>query len=309
LPSVSEIWSVHEAAEALAGAAECGERVSIERPGGEVEISTRRLDQVLEHEAGDLTCIVEAGVRVRDLNERLAEHGQMLALDPPGNPTIGACLAANLSGPRRHRYGTARDLVIGVTVVLADGTVASSGGKVVKNVAGYDLGKLFCGSEGQLGLIARVALRLHPRPEASRTLGVQVRSAAEAAAVARKLLHAPLELSALDVVWPGWVAVLIEGSRAAVDEQFEAAQQLAGGEEDFGSIWEEAEGRQGWARGRLLFAPGELESTLAGLDEAVVRLSAGVAHVRDPVPDSRDPVELALVERVRAQLDPGGVLA
>ncbi len=201
---------------------------------------------------------------MRDLNERLAEHGQMLALDPPGNPTIGACLAANLSGPRRHRYGTARDLVIGVTVVLADGTIASSGGKVVKNVAGYDLGKLFCGSEGRLGLIARVALRLHPRPEASRTLAVQVRSAAEAAAVARKLLHAPLELSALDVVWPGWVAVLIEGSRAAVDEQFEAAQTLAGGEEDFGSIWEEAEARQGWAQGRLLFAPGELAPTLAG---------------------------------------------
>ena len=293
----------------LQGAAEEGRRVSIEREGGDVVLSTRRLDQVLEHEAGDLTCIVEAGVRVRDLNERLAEHGQMLALDPPGNPTIGACVAANLSGPRRHRFGTARDLVIGVTVVLADGTVASSGGKVVKNVAGYDLGKLFCGSEGQLGLIARVALRLHPRPEASRTLGVQVRSAAEAAAVARKLLHAPLELSALDVVWPGWVAVLIEGSRAAVDEQFEAAQQLAGGEEDFGSIWEEAEARQGRARGRLLFAPGELASTLAGLDEAVVRLSAGVAYVRDPVPDSRDPVELALVERVRAELDPAGVLA
>ena len=309
MPSVSEIRSVHEAAELLQGAAEEGRRVSIEREGGDVVLSTRRLDQVLEHETGDLTCIVEAGVRVRDLNERLAEQGQMLALDPPGNPTIGACLAANLSGPRRHRYGTARDLVIGVTVVLADGTVASSGGKVVKNVAGYDLGKLFCGSEGRLGLIARVALRLHPRPEASRTLGVQVRSAAEAAAVARKLLHAPLELSALDVVWPGCVAVLIEGSRAAVDEQFEAAQQLAGGEEDFGSIWEEAEARQGRARGRLLFAPGELASTLAGLDEAVVRLSAGVAYVRDPVPDSRDPVELALVERVRAELDPAGVLA
>jgi glycolate dehydrogenase FAD-binding subunit len=300
---------VHEAAELLQGAAEEGRRVSIEREGGDIVLSTRRLDQVLEHEAGDLTCIVEAGVRVRDLNERLAEHGQMLALDPPGNPTIGACLAANLSGPRRHRYGTARDLVIGVTVVLADGTVASSGGKVVKNVAGYDLGKLFCGSEGRLGLIARVALRLHPRPEASRTLGVEVQSADEAAAVARKLLHAPLELSALDVVWPGWVAVLIEGSRAAIDEQFGAAQQLAGGEEDFGSIWEEAEARQGSARGRLLFAPGELASTLAGLDEAVVRLSAGVAYLRDPVPDQRDPAEVALVERVRAELDPAGVLA
>jgi len=309
LPSVSEIRRVHEAAELFRDAAEEGSRVSIEREGGDVVLSTRRLDQVLEHEAGDLTCIVEAGVRVRDLNERLAEHGQMLALDPPGNPTIGACLAANLSGPRRHRYGTARDLVIGVTVVLADGTVASSGGKVVKNVAGYDLGKLFCGSEGRLGLIARVALRLHPRPEASRTLGVPVRSAAEAAEVARKLLRAPLELSALDVVWPGRVAVLIEGSRAAVDEQFGAAHELAGGDEDFGSIWEEVEARQSRSQGRLQFVPGELGSTLAGLDEAAVRVSAGVAYVREPVPDPRDPIELALVERVRAELDPAGVLA
>ena len=199
--------------------------------------------------------------------------------------------------------------MIGVTVVLADGTVASSGGKVVKNVAGYDLGKLFCGSEGRLGLIARVALRLHPRPEASRTLAVPVESAADAATVARKLLRAPLAPSALDVVWPGWVAVLFEGSRAAVDEQFAAAHALVGGAEDFGSIWEEAEARQGWSQGRLLFASGELGSTLAGLDEAVVRVSAGVAYVREPVPDPRDPAEIALAERVRAAFDPAGVLA
>jgi FAD/FMN-containing dehydrogenase len=309
LPSVSEIWSVHEAAEVLAGAALEGRRVSIEREGGDVVLSTRRLDQVLEHEAGDLTCIVEGGLRVRDLNDRLADHGQMLALDPPGNPTIGACLAGNLSGPRRHRYGTTRDLVIGVTVVLADGTVASSGGKVVKNVAGYDLGKLFCGSEGRLGLIARVALRLHPRPEASRTLAVSVSSPAEAADAARALLHAPLELSALDVVWPGWVAVLIEGSAAAVEEQFEAARTLVGGGEGFGSIWEEAEARQGWSRGRLLFALGELRTTLEERDEAVVRVSAGVAHVREPVPEPRDSAEIALAERVRAEFDPAGTLA
>jgi glycolate oxidase FAD binding subunit len=309
LPSVSEIASVHEAVQTLRHAADDGRRVSIERKGGDVVLSTQRLDQVLEHEAGDLTCIVEAGVSVRDLNDRLADHGQMLALDPPGNPTIGALVAANLSGPRRHRYGTARDLVIGVTVVLADGTVASSGGKVVKNVAGYDLGKLFCGSEGRLGLIARVALRLHPRPEASRTLAVPASSPSAAVAAARALLHAPLELSALDVIWPGWVAVLIEGSRPAVDEQFAAARALVGGGEDSGSVWEEAEARQAGSQGRLLFAPGELAATLERLDEAVVRVSAGVAHVREPVSDLRDASEVALVERVRGQFDPQGVLA
>jgi glycolate oxidase FAD binding subunit len=298
LPSVSEL------AEALAGAAADGTTVSIGRDGGEVVLSTAGLDQVLEHEAGDLTCIVEAGVRVRDLNARLAEHGQMLALDPPGNPTIGACLAANLSGPRRHRYGAVRDLVIGITVVLGDGTVASSGGKVVKNVAGYDLAKLFCGSEGRFGLIARVALRLHPRPEASRTLV----ATGEVADKARAMLRSPLEATAIDVLWPDRLAVLIEGSPAAVDAQFAEARALVGGAEDDGSIWEEAAARQERARGRLLFAPGELAGALAGLDEALVRVSAGVAYVRDPVADPRDPVELALLERIREQFDPAGVL-
>ncbi len=303
------MWSVHEAAEVFAAAAEAGRRVSIEREGGDIVLSTRRLDQVLEHEAGDLTAIVEAGVRIDDLNGRLADHGQMLALDPPGNPTIGACVAANLSGPRRHRYGTARDLVIGVTVVLADGTIASSGGKVVKNVAGYDLGKVFCGSEGRFGLIARVALRLHPRPETSRTLAVPVESPADAAARARAILRGPFTPSAVDVVWPGWLAVLFEGSLRAVDEQLVAAQALVGGAEDFGSIWEEAEARQGWAEGRLLFAPGRLAETLERLSVAVVRVGAGVAYVSEAVADPRGPAEIALAERVRVAFDPAGVLA
>jgi len=308
LPRVSELTSVHEGAEALVRASADGQRVSIERDGGDVVLSTKRLDQVLEHEAGDLTAIVEAGIRVRDLNALLAGHGRMLALDPPGNPTIGACVAANLSGPRRHRYGTARDLVIGVTVVLADGTIASSGGKVVKNVAGYDLGKVFCGSEGRFGLIARVALRLHPKPESARTLAVPVSSAADTQAKARAILRAPLAPSAVDVVWPGSVAVLFEGARRAVEEQLTAAQTLVGGEEDFGAIWEEAEARQAASRGRLLFAPGQLAATLDGLDEAVVRVAAGVAYVTEPVADPRDPAEVALAERVRAAFDPAGVL-
>jgi glycolate oxidase FAD binding subunit len=309
LPTVSEVESVHEAAAALAGAAERGERVSIERDGGDVVLSTGRLDRVLEHEAGDLTAIVEAGVRLRDLDERLAEHGQMLALDPPGDPTIGGCVAANLSGPRRHRYGTARDLVIGVTVVLADGTIASSGGKVVKNVAGYDLAKLFCGSEGRLGLIARVGLRLHPRPDVARTLVVPVSSAADAAERAQAILRAPLAASAVDLLWPGRLAVLFEGGRREVDEQFELARGLVGGAEDDGAVWEEAADRQASSPGRLVFPAGDLAGALASLDEGVVRVSAGLVYVPDPVADPREPGEIALAERVRAQFDPARVLA
>ena len=145
-------------------------------------------------------------MRLSELQAALAPHGQMLALDPPGDPTIGACLAGDLSGPRRHRYGAIRDLVIGITVVLADGSVASAGGKVVKNVAGFDLGKLFCGSRGRLGLIARVALRLHPRPRDERTL---LGPADRWQAVHRSQLD-PI---AADLLWPGRLALLVGGGR------------------------------------------------------------------------------------------------
>ena len=289
-------------------AAAAGRSVSIERDGGDVVLSTGGLGQILEHEAGDLTCTVEAGIRLSALNAALAPHGQMLALDPPGDPTIGACLAANLSGPRRHRYGTMRDLVIGVTVVLGDGTVASSGGKVVKNVAGYDLAKLFCGSEGRLGLIARVSLRLHPQPAATSTVVAPVDSAEDAAAKAQAVLRSGLVPSAVDLHWPGRLALLFEGSERAVAAQVETARELCGSRRAADEIWAEAGERQLRARGRLSFAPGALAAVLAGLDEAVVRVSAGVAYVSEPVPDPRDPAEIALVERIRARFDPAGVL-
>src|SRR5438270_52169 len=129
--------------------------------------------RILEHEPGDLTCVVEGDLRLAELQAALGEHGQRLSLDPPGDPTLAQCLLDDLSGPLRHRYGTMRDLVIGVTVVLPDGTRASSGGKVVKNVAGYDLGKVFCGSRGRLGHVERLALRLHPLPATARTVSVE----------------------------------------------------------------------------------------------------------------------------------------
>jgi len=162
---LQSVSSLAEASAFLAAATAERRRVRIG-----ADLATDGLDRVLEHEAGDLTATVEAGIRLSSLNARLAEAGQRLSLDPPGDPTIGACIAADLSGPRRHRYGTMRDLVLGVTVVLADGTIANAGGKVVKNVAGYDLGKLLCGSRGTLALIVRVSLRLHPIPASARLI-------------------------------------------------------------------------------------------------------------------------------------------
>src|SRR5262249_18317757 len=158
----------------------------------ELVIDTLLLDQVVEHAAGDLVARVQAGGGLRRLGEVLAAAGQRRALDaPPGRAapdgqeavntaTVGGTLATGTAGPRRLRYGTPRDLVIGITVVRADGTVASSGGKVVKNVAGYDLGKLFAGSYGTLGLIVEAVFRLHPLPAAAAYTTVDAAGPAEA---------------------------------------------------------------------------------------------------------------------------------
>jgi glycolate oxidase FAD binding subunit len=285
----------------LADAHAAGRRVRI---GG--DLLTDRLDRVLEHEAGDLTCTVEAGVRLSALRTALAPRGQRLSLDPPGDPTIGACLAANLSGPLRHRFGAPRDLVLGVTLVLADGTIASAGGKVVKNVAGYDLGKLVCGSRGTLALIARVSLRLHPLPVAARTVVVDTD---DAASVVAALCRSQLHPSALDVLHPGRVAVLFEGAAAAVEDQLRRAKALAGGEETSVAVWDQARERQGAARGRLRFDPGRLGETLAGIDEAIVRPAAGVGYVPNETASEQPDAVRALNERIRAQFDPDSVLS
>ena len=135
-------------------------------------LSLRRLDRVLEHAAGDMTVTVEAGCTIAELQQSVAEHGQRLALDPlwPTGATVGGVLATADAGPLRWTFGSVRDLVLGVTVALSDGTLARSGGKVVKNVAGYDLPKLLVGSFGTLGVITQATFRLHPLPETVRTL-------------------------------------------------------------------------------------------------------------------------------------------
>src|SRR5271169_406787 len=140
--------------------------------GSDLIISTRRLNRIVEHAWGDMTATVEAGCTLRQLQQTLAEHGQRLALDPlwPEKATMGGILATNDSGPLRIRFGSLRDLIIGITLALPDGTLAKSGGKVVKNVAGYDLPKLATGSLGTLGIITQAIFRLHPVPRETRTL-------------------------------------------------------------------------------------------------------------------------------------------
>src|SRR5258707_13783964 len=135
-------------------------------------VSMARLNRVIEHAWADLTVSVEAGCTFQQLQNTLSQHGQRIAIDPlwPERATIGGILSTNDSGTLRIRYGGLRDLIIGMTIALPDGTLAKSGGKVVKKEAGYDLPKLATGALGTLGVITRAIFRLHPLPKERRTL-------------------------------------------------------------------------------------------------------------------------------------------
>lgn len=167
-------------------------------------IETTRLDKVVEYEPADLTVTVEAGLRFADLQKELAEQGQFLALDPPAAPgaTIGGLIATNVSGPLRFAYGTARDLVIGTRVANPDGTVTHAGGRVVKNVAGYDLNKLYIGSLGTLGIIVELSFKLAPIPPATNTIVGQFPDASTARAVINAVVQSPLSPMAIELVGP-----------------------------------------------------------------------------------------------------------
>jgi glycolate oxidase FAD binding subunit len=190
-------------------------------------VSTARMNEVLEHTPGDQIVRLEAGVKLEDLQEHVSGSDQMLAIDPPeSGATIGGIVAANSSGPRRYRYGTIRDLIIGITVVLHDGTVAKAGGKVVKNVAGYDLSKLFTGSLGTLGIIANANFRLHPRPEAARTVAVEVAGPQQAQAAAQAIVHSQIEATAVELHYgedEKQLKVLLESIPGGIDAKTETA--------------------------------------------------------------------------------------
>ena len=190
----------------------------------EEPLETGGLNRIVEHNVGDFTAVLEAGVPFADAQAAFAKHGQRLAWDPPiGSPrgaTIGGIVATADSGPLRHRYGGVRDLVVGTTVVLSDGTVAKSGGKVIKNVAGYDLAKLFAGSFGTLGLIASVSVRLHPLPERTATVSESFDDPDALLARVTEFARRPLEADCFDVVWEQAAGrILLQFSGASAAEQ------------------------------------------------------------------------------------------
>lgn len=200
-------------------------------------LSTKRLDKIIEHVWADLTVSVEAGCTVAALQAALAQHGQRLGIDAlwPERATIGGILSTNDSGALRLRFGALRDLIIGVTIALPDGSLASSGGKVVKNVAGYDLPKLVTGALGTLGVITRAVFRLHPLPHNAKTLS---RPCTDAESVQRllaamqdsNLAHTSLQVRAEHEAAP-IVDILFEGTEAGIaaqEAQFGALASAAG---------------------------------------------------------------------------------
>jgi glycolate oxidase FAD binding subunit len=168
-------------------------------------IATTRLNRVVEYEPADLTVTVEAGMPFAELQRVLGEQGQFLALDPPAaeGATIGGVIATNASGPLRFSCGTARDLVIGTRVANADGTLTRAGGRVVKNVAGYDLNKLYIGSLGTLNIIVELGFKLAPIPPAAEAVVGQFADLGAARSVVNAVVHSPLSPLAIELLGPG----------------------------------------------------------------------------------------------------------
>ena len=286
----------------------------------DVVLSTARLDALVEHEPGDLVCVVQGGARLDALQEALAPHRQALMLDPGHGvaATLGGIVAAGATGPLRTRYGTARDLVIGARFVLADGTVGHSGGKVVKNVAGYDVAKLLIGSLGTLAVVTQLALRLHPLPRSSRTLVWDGLDPLAAQRVWTAVEAAPVVAARAVLSWPaGRLLLRIDGSEDGVAAQIAALQGVVAPaphiidaeSEDADDVWTSAHDAvwDGSAapvatvavpRSELVALLGRLGH---GAERAVVLPSLGVAEAR--LPTDATPADIAAL---RAWAEPLG---
>lgn len=296
-------------------------------------IDTTRMNRVIEHAAGDLVASVEAGVTLDELARVLAKAGQRLALDGPGisgpgidsrASTVGGVIATNLAGPLRLRYGAPRDLLIGITVVRADGVVARSGGKVVKNVAGYDLGKLFAGSRGTLGLITEATFRLHPIPASTGYVLAECADPADCLPLLELAIGARIAPVAAELDWtvlqtapsdePVRLAFALEGDEAGVARRAALlAEAIPGARVTGRPPWWGVmpPGHAGGTLLQLAFWAGALPEVLravgttahqAGLRPAVGgSAAAGLLHVA--FPGDADPDHVAgFVTRLRADL-------
>ena len=239
-------------------------------------LSTSRLNAVVAHRHGDLTATVQSGASLAAVNQQLAQHRQWIPLDPPfaERATIGGIVAANDSGPRRHRYGPPRDLIIGVEFARADGQLAKGGGIVVKNVAGYDLPRLMAGSFGSLSVIVTATFKLYPLTTASKTLVVDLKEPRDLGVLSAAIIGSHLTPTALEFETdPLRLLLRFESIPAGVDQQAAnaaaliashgfSAQTVSGTEED--ALWKQHE-QPVWKGTGAVVKVSLLPSALAGL--------------------------------------------
>jgi len=302
-----------------------GGNFSKDRLGGaptpaDVTISTREMRRLLKYDPRDLTVSVEAGMPWSELETNLAGNRQMIPLDPGwANSTVGGVVAANISGPRRRLYGTARDMIIGMTFATLEGKLVQSGGMVVKNVAGLDMAKLMIGSFGTLAAIAVVNFKVFPMPVESRTFEMRFATAKEAFAERDRILQSVLQPSAIDIVnWPDGFRLLIgAGGSAAVLDRY--ARELAGARVVEESVWDEI--RRFTPRFldqhpggvvvpmsmKLSEMPGVMESLSV---PAIARAGNGViyAHYAQKPPAVAWNGDFAMMEKVKHMFDPERLL-
>lgn len=269
-------------------------------------------NEIVEHAAGDLVVHALAGTPIADINRVVREGGQQLAIDQPlATATVGGVIATATSGPCRHLFGGVRDLLIGITVVLADGTVTTAGGKVVKNVAGYDLCKLYTGSFGTLGVITEAVFRLHPVAAEHRWITVSADDPAAAAEAADTIRHSQAMPTAIEIDRPvgGALAVCgqLEGRPSAThDRALELAAAVGGEVIDQPPQWWGQHPFDADGTGlRVGAEPADMRALLTVIEESSgdlpmsVRGAIGLGVLHVGLPAGADPAAIA---RLTAQL-------
>jgi glycolate oxidase FAD binding subunit len=300
--------NAHELAGALLAASSAGRSIALRGSGSKdamggpvpdaaVDLRLDGLSGVLQYEPHDLTIQVAAGTPWREFTATLAQQGQMLPLDPPcaATATVGGVVAANCSGPRRRYFGSARDMVIGMTIATLDGNLVQTGGMVVKNVAGLDMQKALTGSFGTLAAIASVNFKLAPLPELSRTFVFAFQTAADCLAARQRVLTSRLQPAAVDILNPraarltGWdvflLAVRAGGSKAVLARyarELGGATVLEGEKED--AFWQAVQE----------FAPLFMSQ---GVDQAPGRAVVRVGHMLAELGDVLDSAPGACIAR------------
>jgi len=273
------------------------------------KIDLSGLNQLIDHTPDDMTATVEAGMKLSQFQDIIREKGQWLPVDPPNPETlsIGKLISTNASGPSRYRFGTIRDWLIGVRFLLSDGRSIFNGGRVVKNVAGFDLCKLMVGSKGALGVITEAIFKLTPIAEETASLRLPCKSLEEASGKIDSIWNSPMQPSVLDLIREKgkiYLALIFNGAKADVESQLQCAKSIGSfvpGESSYENRLRKR------LRKTISVLPDQLIPTLSKLKDVdfVSRAGNGIIYVEgEPLLHARSEIE----KRVKSQFDPKGIL-